>query len=477
MPQVIRRTKIVATLGPASSTPEAMQAMLDAGVDVFRINSSHGTPDLRDGWIRALQDLIREQNRAAAIMVDLMGPRIRVGALPAPLELVEGETVTFAPAETASGDAIPTTYPDLARDVEPGTRILLNDGLLTCEVVATEGDRVRARVVHGGELRANKGINLPTVEVSAPALTDRDRQEAVRVVALGVDYLGLSFVRRAEDVMGLRQLAPRTRIVAKIEKATALAHLEGIVAASDAIMVARGDLGVELPFEQVPLVQKRLIRTASRLGKPVITATQMLESMIEAPRPTRAEASDVANAILDGTDAVMLSAETAVGAHPVAAVRAMDRIAREVESHRVEGDPDAAAWSVVGLTHHRHHQSTRTEDAIALGTCAAAQLLSAPCIVCLTSSGFTARTVASYRPGVPICAVTPEPDTYRELALVWGVVPALVERQPTYAQMWTVARERLLQGDLAEPGDRVVVTAGVPFDQPGTTNLLKVETV
>jgi len=293
-----------------------------------------------------------------------------------------------------------------------------------------------------------------------------------------VDYVGLSFVRRAEDILDLKELLPpRTKVVAKIEKATALRHLEGIIYAADAIMVARGDLGVELPFEQVPLVQKRLIREAGRAGKPVITATQMLESMIDAPRPTRAEASDVANAILDGTDAVMLSAETAVGAYPVEAVEAMDRIAREVESHREEGDPDAPSWSVVGLHHHQHHESSRTEDAIAVGVCAAAQLLGAPCIVCLTSSGFTARTVASYRPEVPIFAVTPEPETFRQLALVWGAVPALVDHLPNYERMWVESRERLLSSGLAAPGDRVVVTAGVPFDQPGTTNLLKVETV
>ncbi|HET9512699.1 MAG TPA: pyruvate kinase, partial [Gemmatimonadales bacterium] len=320
--------------------------------------------------------------------------------------------------------------------------------------------------------------NLPGVEVSAPALTERDREEALRAVGLGVDYIGLSFVRRAEDILTVRQILPtRTRIIAKIEKDTALKHLDGIIYAADAIMVARGDLGVELPFEQVPLVQKRLIREAGRLGKPVITATQMLESMIEAPRPTRAEASDVANAILDGTDAVMLSAETAVGAWPLQAVMAMDRIAREVESHRREGDPDSPSWNVVGVHHHQGDTRSRIEDAIAVGVCAAADLLGAPLIVCLTSSGFTARTVASYRPEVPIFAVTPEADTYRALSLVWGVVPALVDHLPNYERMWPVARERLLQTGLVQPGDRVVVTAGVPFDQPGTTNLLKVETI
>jgi len=478
MPHTLRRTKIVATLGPSWDKPEQMRGLLDAGVDVVRINASHGTPEIRSRWIQDLQSVLRERDRSAAILMDLRGPRIRVGTLSSPLQLISGAAVVFAPETTADAGEIPTTYRELAGDVKPGSRILLNDGLLTCEVVRIEGERVHARVVYGGELQSNKGINLPGVEVSAPALTERDREEALRAVGLGVDYIGLSFVRRAEDVLLVRQILPaRVKVIAKIEKDTALKHLEGILYAADAIMVARGDLGVELPFEQVPLVQKRLIREAGRLGKPVITATQMLESMVEAPRPTRAEASDVANAILDGTDAVMLSAETAVGAFPLEAVRAMDRIAREVESHRREGDPDAPSWGVVGLHHHQGGNGARVEDAIAAGVCAAAELLGVPVIVCLTASGFTARTVASYRPGVPIFAVTPEPDTFRALSLVWGVVPALVEHLPNYDRMWPVARDRLMHSGLANPGDRVVVTAGVPFDQPGTTNLLKVETM
>jgi pyruvate kinase len=300
-----------------------------------------------------------------------------------------------------------------------------------------------------------------------------------------VDYIGVSFVRKPEDLEEVRRLVPRaTRLIAKIEKDTALNNLTGIIKATDAIMVARGDLGVELPFEEVPLAQKRVIREANLHGKPVITATQMLESMIHHPRPTRAEASDVANAILDGTDAVMLSAETAIGDYPLEAVQAMARIAREIEKHRKGRSP--AFDMAVGRRREemeRLHKGemdvlpTRTEDAIAVAVCAAAELMAVPLIVCFTSSGFTARTVASYRPSVPIFAVTPEPETFRQLALVWGVVPALVEHLPTYDSMLTVARHKLLELGLAEPGERVVVTAGVPFDQPGTTNLLKIEAV
>ena len=473
----IRRTKIVATLGPAWEQPEQMRALLDAGVNVIRINSSHSTSEIRSRWITTLQEVQGLRDTASAILVDLQGPRIRVGDLPVPRQLEPGEEVTFAPEDMASEDEIPTTYAQLAGDVTVGNRILLDDGLLAVDVTSVVGDRVRGRVRFGGALRANKGINLPGIEVSAPSITEKDTEDALTAASLHVDYIGLSFVRRPEDIEAVRRLVPkRVRLVAKIEKDTALQHLDGILEASDAIMVARGDLGVELPFEQVPLVQKRLIREADRHGKPVITATQMLESMVKAPRPTRAEASDVANAILDGTDAVMLSAETAVGAYPLEAVLAMDRIAREVESHRTEG-ASSPQWasSVVHLK--QPHVTARTEDAISVAVCAAAELLGVPLIVCLTSSGFTARAVASYRPVVPILAMTPEPETFRQLALVWGVVPVLTEHYPTYESMLPVTREIILKLGLAEAGDRLVLTAGVPFDVAGTTNLLKIETV
>ncbi len=406
-----------------------------------------------------------------------------MGQLPVPVDLASGGEVVFAPEALANDGEIPTTYPALAADVRVGATILLDDGLLAVEVTRIAGDRVHGRVRHGGILRPNKGINLPGIDVSAPSISERDEEEVRRAVALGVDYIALSFVRKGDDVEALRRMLPKTvRIVAKIEKDTALRHLDEILDATDAVMVARGDLGVELPFEEVPLAQKRLIRESNLRGKPVITATQMLESMISAPRPTRAEASDVANAILDGTDAVMLSAETAVGAHPHEAVTAMVRIAREIERHRRGRSPafDLAVGRRSELPPSAARDEVppaRTESALAVAVCAAADLLRAPLIVCFTSSGFTARTVASYRPSVPILAVTPEPETFRQLSLVWGVVPALVEHYPSYDAIVPVARQKLLDLGLAVPGDRVVVTAGVPFDVPGTTNLLKVESV
>ena len=464
---VIRRTKIVATLGPTTGTEPRIGALLDAGANVLRVNASHGTPELRAEWIGAARRVADAKGLPIAVLLDLQGPRIRVGELPAPRQLTPGDAVVFAPEEVARGDELPTTYAGLAADARVGSRILLNDGLLSVEVTGVEPPRVRGRVVDGGMLTSHKGMNLPGVQVSAPALTDKDREDVKDGVRHAVDYLALSFVRRPDDIAELRRLVPQTmKLVAKIEKATALDHLEKIVAASDAVMVARGDLGVELPFEQVPLVQKRLIREANHQGKPVITATQMLESMVHAPRPTRAEASDVANAILDGTDAVMLSAETAIGKYPVEAVGAMDRIIREMERHPLRVREER-----------RIDSGASVEDAIAWGTHAVARMLKTPLIVTLTKGGFTARKIAALRPPVPILAVTTEITTYRQLALVWGVVPVLVNQVPGYDAMLTVVRDLILKRRLARSGDCIVMTAGVPWEVSGSTNLIKVEVV
>jgi pyruvate kinase len=463
-----------------------MTALLDAGVNVVRINASHATSEIRAHWIGELQSLMKHRAESGAILVDLQGPRIRIGTLREPLRLEPGQRVVFVPEPDAQSGEIPTTYDALADDVRVGARILLDDGLLALEVIGVREQRVEAVVHYGGELKSHKGMNLPGLEVSAPALTQKDLEDVRQAVALGADYIALSFVRRREDMEELRRLVPRnTKLIAKIEKDTALRNLCGILDASDAIMVARGDLGVELPFEEVPLMQKQIIREAGLHGKPVITATQMLESMIHAPRPTRAEASDVANAILDGTDAVMLSAETAVGRYPLEAVRAMDRIAREMEMQRqgrgvtLDAALGRRASEGMLLPHHQPGQGgpVRTEDAIAVAVCAAAEMLSAPVILCFTSSGFTARKVATCRPGVPVFACTPEPETFRQLSLVWGVTSALIQHSTDYDAMLAVARRHILERGLARPGERLVVTAGVPFDMPGTTNLLKIEAV
>ncbi len=464
------RTKIVCTLGPSSSTEEAIRGLMEEGLNVARINFSHGTHEQHLQSINMVRSLSDELQRPVAILADLQGPRIRIGDLPETRYVHEGEDFTFVPEGAEQPGEIPVTYEALADDVHIGDRILVNDGLLDFLVLSISGSRVRARVLHGGELRSHKGMNLPGVQVSAPSITEKDRADVGFAVQHELDYVALSFVRRAEDIALLRALIPKWMLIcAKIEKDVALANIESILRASDAVMVARGDLGVELPFEEVPSAQKRIIALANRYGRPVITATQMLESMVENPRPTRAEASDVANAILDGTDAVMLSAETAAGAFPRLAVGAMTRIITKMESHPAPLNRIDSVRVRDGVI--------STEEAIAAATVAASRMLSTPCVIVFTKSGFTARIVASHRPDVPILALTDEVRTYRQLALVWGVVPALVRHCHSYDEMVDVGLGEVRSRQLAQPGDRVILTAGVPFDVPGTTNTLKVERV
>jgi pyruvate kinase len=463
------RTKIVCTLGPSSSTRDALRGLVDAGLNVARINFSHSTHEQHAATIALIRDVAAETGKPIAILGDLQGPRIRIGELTAPRDLTDGSDVVFAPDGKETGDEIPVTYAGLADDVSDGDRVLINDGLIELVVLDVSKPRVTARVVHGGQLTSHKGINLPGVQVSAPSITAKDREDIAFAVQQELEYVALSFVRRAQDIAELRQLVPKQMlVVAKIEKDSALENIESIIRASDCVMVARGDLGVELPFEEVPYAQKRIIALCNRLGRPVITATQMLESMITHPRPTRAEASDVANAILDGTDAVMLSAETAAGQYPRLAVEAMTRIITEIEMrirprHRDE--------------RRRSETAVSTEFAIAAASAAAVTMLSAPVLIVFTKSGFSARVVAAHRPSVPILVLTDVPRTFRQLALVWGVVPELVHHCSTYDEMVDLALEAVQRRELARTGDRVVVTAGVPFDVPGTTNLLKVETV
>jgi pyruvate kinase len=464
------RTKIVCTLGPATASRDALRSLIEAGLNVARINFSHGTHEQHAETIGLVRDVAAELKRPVAILGDLQGPRIRIGDLEAPIILESGQEIVLSPEDKVEHpEDVPITYERLAEDVHVGDRILIDDGLLELVVVDVKKPRVRARVLHGGPLRSHKGMNFPGVLVSAPSLTEKDRADVKFAVAHELEYLALSFVRRAQDMQQLRKLVPKgLLILAKIEKDSALENIDAIVQASDAVMVARGDLGVELPFEQVPLAQKHIIALSNQIGRPVITATQMLESMVTHPRPTRAEASDVANAILDGTDAVMLSAETAAGKYPRLAVEAMTRIISEIEKHppvqrRDERQPRASHVS--------------TEFAIAAASSAAVRMLGSPLLIVFTKSGFSARIVASHRPNVPILVLTDIPRTYRQLALIWGVMPELVPHCGTYDEMVRLALEVVRGKGLARPGDKIVVTAGVPFDVPGSTNTLKVETV
>ena len=467
----VPRTKIVCTLGPATASEEAIRSLIEAGMNVARLNFSHGTHSQHIETIALVRRVAGELGCPVAILGDLQGPRIRVGDIPGTIYVEPGEDLVLVHEGLQQEGEIPITYDHLADDVHVGDRILVDDGLIELLAMEVVAPRVTARVVHGGPINPHKGLNLPGVHVSAPSITEKDIADVHFAVEQDLDYLALSFVRRARDIEALRAMIPKgLLIVAKIEKDVALANIESIIQASDCVMVARGDLGVELPFEEVPSAQKRIIALANSLGRPVITATQMLESMIENPRPTRAEASDVANAILDGTDAVMLSAETAAGAYPRLAVEAMRRIITEVERH--------PPVTIVRRTANRDGSAAvSTEVAIAAATTAAVEMLHAPLVVVFTKSGFSAKIVAAHRPGVSILVLTDQPRTFRQLALVWGVIPELVPHCENYDEMMARAKDTVVARELAGKGDRIIVTAGVPFDVPGTTNLLKVETV
>jgi pyruvate kinase len=466
-------TKIVATVGPATRARDKIHALFDLGVDVLRINFAHGSHDEHAETVQWAREAGATSERPLAILADLAGPKIRIGALPAPVRLGDRAVIVLAPEASAVDGELPTAYADLASDVVPGNRILLDDGLMELRVTAVKGDRVHTQVMRGGLLKEKKGMNLPGIRVSAPALTEKDLVDLEFALNAGVDYIGLSFVQRPEDVADLRRRIPKhVRIVAKIEKDVALDNIEAILVETDAVMVARGDLGVELPFERVPLAQKRIIQFAHLYGRPVITATQMLESMIENPRPTRAEASDIANALLDGTDAVMLSGETAAGKYPFLAVEAMARIGVEIE--RSEAFTAGPKYDIP-VTRHLRVGATPTQHAIAAATVEAVRLLGAPAVVTFTTSGGTTRLVSSYRPPVPILGVCDDERTWRSLALVWGAVPLMFRDEPSYEAMLAYARAYLIREKLAKPGQRIVVTAGVPFHVAGTTNMIRVE--
>ena len=469
---MLHRTKIVATVGPASNSEELLLALMNAGVNVFRLNFSHGSQASKSTLIQNIRNLSQQQQKPIAIMGDLQGPKIRVGALPGgTMELHPGAEVTITTrTEIETTGVIPTIYQQLPEDVNPGDQILLDDGLLELEVLSVAGKDVRCKVRVGGTLKDHKGINLPGVNISAPALSEKDREDLQFCIREEVDYVALSFVRSAADVLKLKEILitqqSDIRIVAKIEKPEAVANFAAILEAADSIMVARGDLGVEISPEKVPLIQKQIIRQCNAAGKPVITATQMLESMVDNPRPTRAETSDVANAILDGTDAIMLSAETAVGHYPLEAVALMVRVAEEVEQDQV-------------LRKHLFPSSLRTEshhslaEGIGRAACQVAENVGASAILAFTQTGSTAALIAKYRPTLPIYAVTPSAKVQRQLALYSGVASLRVEAKgDTEAQIHTV-EEAILKTGIMQEGEVVVITMGSPISTAGTTNLMK----
>jgi pyruvate kinase len=463
-----RKTKIVATVGPASSSPKMLQHLMQSGVDIFRLNFSHGENSEKQKLVEQIREVSDRLGRDVGILADLQGPKIRTGKMKGNvMPLTRGDEVTITTADILGGDGlIPTIYRELPRDVRPGSRILLDDGLLEFKVLSISGNDVRCSVVTGGILKNNKGINLPGVKVSAPCLTEKDLADLQFCLTVDIDYIALSFVRTAEDVEELKRIISASGrqipVVAKIEKPEALRNFNKILAVTDAVMVARGDLGVEVQPEKVPVYQKRIIEACNRAGKPVITATQMLDSMIQNPRPTRAETSDVANAIIDGTDAVMLSAETASGDYPLEAVETMVRIAMEVEHTGFMRRPEHAPDHTRGIA-----------QAVAESACSAGGALKAKAIVVFTQSGSTAALISSFRPTTPIIAFTNSQEIRQRLALFWGVrCTGVGIMENTDQQIFEVEKRLLASG--FRKGDLVVIIMGIPIETRGSTNLLKV---
>ena len=474
----MRRTKIVCTLGPSSSSREIIRGLIGAGMDVARLNCSHGDHASHTERFRLVREEAATAGRNVAILMDLQGPKIRTGRLECggPVELREGASVVITTADIAGTDErIATTYDHVPVDVRPGDRILLADGLIELRVESVEPPDVRCRVVHGGPLGQFKGINLPGVPVSAPSITEKDRNDLELAMRLGADYVGLSFVRYPDDVKQAREIVKTagkdTGIVAKIERPEAVDALERIVALSDGIMVARGDLGVEVPLCDVPQIQKRIISVCNRRGVPVITATQMLESMMVQPRPTRAEATDVANAIYDGTDAVMLSGETAAGKFPLQAVEIMRRI--------VEKADEAVAGLVSGPTGVEFSSDAEGAFSQAIGHAVRhlSETLNVRRIVCFTSSGYTARMMARYRPRVPITAFTLTEEAKRRCALLWGVEAAISVEADSIDMMIEIIERHLLENGLVQRGETIILVAGTPLAVAGRTNLLKLHQI
>ncbi len=473
---VTNPTKIICTIGPASADPQVLRALIEAGADAVRLNFSHGDHDSHQEAFTLVRQAADALGELVAIIADLQGPKIRTGRLQGggPVELSAGTELTITTQECI-GDArcISTTYEALPHDVKPGDRILLDDGLLELQVLSTDAETVNCQVITGGPLGEHKGINLPGVWVSAPALTDKDRQDLAFAVDLGADYIALSFVRSADDMEQARQAIAEAGgdqpIIAKLEKPEAMQELDAIIAASDAVMIARGDLGVELPPERVPILQKQIIRACCDQRMPVITATQMLDSMREHPRPTRAEASDVANAIFDGTDAVMLSGETAIGKYPVESVTMMRRIVSAAEQEQMSGQHLRTDELTAG--------SLDFSDALSRAAAKTAEHIGARAIVAFTQSGSTARLASKCRPRVPIIAATPLATTARRCNLYWGVRPLLIEPVHNTDEMLERIEQQTVAMGVAEPGDVLVITAGTPIGQRGTTNMMKLQLI
>jgi pyruvate kinase len=463
-----RHSKIVCTIGPASRSRQILERLLNAGMDVARLNFSHGTHEDHAAIITLLRSVSLQHGKTISILADLQGPKIRTGMLAGgkPVQLLAGQQFVITTANIL-GDAkrVGTTFTQLPREVHRGNRILLSDGLIELHVIQVRGREVICKVINGGALGQNKGINLPGVSLRVPALTPKDKKDLIFALKNDADYIAVSFVRRPQDVLQakalIRKAGKDTPVIAKLEKPEAIENLDAILRVADGVMVARGDLGVEMRPERVPVVQKTIIARAREFRRPVITATQMLESMTENPRPTRAEASDVANAIFDGSDAVMLSAETASGKYPVETVQMMARIIEEAEK------------SIREFPRPSMQEQLKVAETVAELVCHASRELHMKLIAVFTHSGFTARLVSRYRPLVPIIAFSPEPATRRRMALIWGVMPANIKDPHTIDSLAAISEKRLLEEKLVRRGDVIGIVAGTPMGIRGTTNFMK----
>jgi pyruvate kinase len=487
-----RRAKIMATLGPASTDEGVLRGLIRAGVDLFRFNLSHGTHEEHRKTFHLVRRTAEAEGCHLPVVMDLMGPRYRLGKIPGERRLLEpGEELLLG--TESEGIDLPVD-PEILEHLEPGERVLIDSGLVELRVEGKEGERVTARVVNGGPIRTRKGINLP--DTSLPFdISEKDRADIAFAIAEGADYLAASYVGEASHVEALREVVTRSGgripIIAKLERATAMERLDEITEAADGLMVARGDLGVEVPLHTVPVHQKRIVASGRRAGKPVIVATQMLESMIEQPRPTRAEATDVANAVFDGADALMLSGETAVGKYPVGAVQTMARIILEAEKYDRECAPERSSINPLGDIHARrtfeldpsfeaddHEASLDVPDLVSAAAVYAAEHLKVRRIVAFSQSGFTARLMARYRPAVPVVAFTPDVKVARQLQLVWGVRPLVAEAEVgTLDEVVQLVQRQLLAARLAEPGERVVILMGHPIRDKPLTNLMRVHRI
>ncbi len=470
----MRRTKIIATIGPSSGARNVLRKMVDAGMDLARLNFSHGTHAEHEQHFRRIKQLGAKAGRPIGVIGDLQGPKIRIGELEdAPINLRKGADLTITTRKIkGTGQLVSTTYRRLHEDVKPGDRILVRDGSIELKVMRIKRRDVHCRVVFGGELVAHAGINLPGIKISEPSLTRKDREDAKLAAALGVDYLALSFVRSPEDVLKLKRLLKRLganiHVIAKIEKPEAVERIAEIISAADGIMIARGDLGVEMPPEKVPQIQKDIITRCAGASKPVITATQMLESMITKATPTRAEASDVVNAIYDGADAVMLSGETAVGANPARVIRMMARMAEEADSHMSNKRADRSR-----RLSDRMGQNRVFETVIGNAVGTATNYLSIRLVVCFTSSGFTAMQVSSERPKATIIGATQHEGILPRMSLYWGVEPILTPAAETIDDMIENVERELLRKRMVRKGDSIIVTAGYPLGVSGMTNMMQ----